>query len=501
MGIFQRHFPLGLGTSHLPVHGPDDLAGIETSVELVMRALENGIDYIDTAYNYSGGMAPTVLKEAFRQTKRPFTLTAKVQYNVDPTADAARRRVELYLKMLDLDHIQYFTCWCIWSYEEFQKIMQPGGIYEAALRLKEEGVVDHICCSLHARPEEMIKIIKSGAFEGATVSYSLLNALQMQPVLDAAWEQGVSIAVMNPLGGGLIAQNRDFFSFACGPDDQANAVHAALRFVHAHPAVDIVLSGANSKEELADSLAVFQSPDPEPPAERVARVLEKASGIEGFCSGCKYCEGCPQGIPTSAIMRARNTLLFDPVELYGREGPRELLYDLHLFHKLYLDLRWQPETPENPCVNCGQCERNCTQKLKIIDGVADTYRRAKRTGYSKQAHVERLRELLTGKGYRKAGIYPSGHFVDYVLNLYQDNLEEQELTWLLFNSDPKIWGTTTENGLTVHSPAEISELRPDVIIVASYRYEAEIVESLRQYEAQGIRIESLFRDGEIPWVY
>lgn len=126
----------------------------------------------------------------------------------------------------------------IHNYRDFKEIMRPGGIYEGAVRLKEEGIVEHICASLHAPPEEMIEIIESGAFEGVTVSYSMLNAARMQPVLDAALRRGVGVVVMNPLGGGVIAQNRDYFSIACGEKDGGNTIHAALRFAMAHPAVN-----------------------------------------------------------------------------------------------------------------------------------------------------------------------------------------------------------------------------------------------------------------------
>ena len=124
MSIFSRHFPLGLGTSRFPISGPDDTEGIEKSIKLVSEALESGITYIDLGYNYSAGMTPFVLKEAFQQTKKTFSVTAKVMYGQDSTADDARRRVELYLKTMGLEKAQYFTCWTIWNYGIFENIMK-----------------------------------------------------------------------------------------------------------------------------------------------------------------------------------------------------------------------------------------------------------------------------------------------------------------------------------------------------------------------------------------
>lgn len=500
MSIYSNFFPLGLGTSRFPISGPDDHGGLERSVQIVSRALEAGINYVDVGYTYSAGMATQVLREAFRQTKRPFSVTAKVMYGQEKTADDARKRVELYLRTIGLEKTGVLSCWCIWSYEDFEHIMEKGGIYDGAQKMKDEGLIDHICCSLHAPPADMLRIIESGAFEGITVSYSLLNASQMQPVLALAKQKNIGVAVMNPLGGGVIAQNRGFFSFACGEQDDGDAVHAALRFARAHPAEDLVLGGVSSVEELEDSLSVFTSPDPEQPEERMARVLKKASEMKGFCTGCKYCEGCPKEIPVYALMQSRNALLFESPPIYNRQGPEELLHNLHIFRKLHYDHHWLPDSGENPCVKCGRCEKNCTQKLPIIDGVEDIYRRAANTGFTKEAHRKRLEELVYQKGYRVVGLYPNGGFANLIMKLYAELWGEPDFEWLIFNSDPKMWGQMMD-GRMIHGPSEIPGLHPDLIIIDTFKFDSEIEAGLAQYRDMGIRIEKLHRKGDMPWVF
>ena len=500
MSVFSHHFPLGLGTSRFPISSPNDTEGIEKSIKFVSKALDMGITYVDVGFNYSAGMAPIVLREAFRQTTNSFTVTAKVMYGHDKTCDDTRKRVELYLNTMGLRKAEYFTCWSVWNYEIFENIMKKGGIYEGALKLKEEGVIDHICCSLHAPPEDMIKIIKSKAFEGITISYSLLNANSLLPVLDVALENNVGVSVMNPLGGGIIAQNKDYFSFACGEKDEGNTIHSALRFVKAHPAVDIVLGGVKSIEELEDSFNVFSKPDPEEPNKRLERVMSTVAGLKGFCTGCKYCEGCPKGIPTSSIMQARNALLFNPSMIYNRKGPNELLYNLQMFRPLSLDEGWIPDTNENPCVKCGRCENKCTQKLGIIEAVADVYRRSEETHFTKEAHKERLKSLLYGKGYKRVGLYPNGGFSNLIIKLYKEFFGEPEFEWIQFNSDPKVWGSISDDRI-VHGPDEIPELKPDVILICTYKYDQDILESLQKYEQYGVKLEKLHRPEEMPWVF
>ena len=169
----------------------------------------------------------------------------------------------------------------------------------------------------HAPPEDIIKIIESGTFKGATISCSLLNAADMQPLLDAAQRHHLGVGVMNPLGGEVIARNADYFSFARNADNQST-VHAALRFSKAHPAVKIVLGGVHSIAEFDDSIRALTGEDSEPNPARPKRVLQGVANLKGFCTRCKYCEGCPKGIQTPLIMQARNALLYDPVAANNR---------------------------------------------------------------------------------------------------------------------------------------------------------------------------------------
>jgi predicted aldo/keto reductase-like oxidoreductase len=498
--VFDNYFPLGLGTSRFPISGPDDAAGIEKSLELVTHALDAGVNYIDTAYTYSAGMAQTVLKEAFAQTKKPFGVTVKVMHDMDKTADEARRRVELQLKTMGLTRTAFFTCWFVNGYSQFESIMSKDGVYEGALKLKAEGIIDHICFSAHAPNEDVVRIIASGAFEGVTLSYSLINATSMRKVLDAAQQHNVGVAVMNPLGGGIIAQNPDFFSFARSGYDNST-IDASLRFVKSHPAVKIILSGVSSTAEFDENIKSITEDSAEPDVQRYERVFKRVGKLPEFCTGCNYCKGCPVNIPISEIMSKRNKLLFAAKEAYNRTEP-ELVANIRMFyaHISAGASDWLPEDTVNPCIQCGQCEEKCTQKLKIIDSVEDTYARASAVGYSLNARKERLRELLVGKNYKTVGIYPNGGFADTIVKLYGQFWGEPDFAWLQFNSDPKMWGEMS-GGLSVCSPDDILKLRPDIIIVGTYKYDSEIYGNLRHYEDEGINIVKLHRDTDVPWVF
>ncbi|GHS96342.1 aldo/keto reductase [Synergistales bacterium] len=500
MSIYDKYYPLGLGTARFPISNPNDETGIEESVKLVLCALEHGVNYIDTSYIYSAGMAQTVLRHAFAQTNRSYGVTLKVQYGQDKTADDAFKRVELQLGMMGIERAAFFVVWTIMSYDEFEKITQKGGIYDGALKLKDEGIVDHICFSTHAAPADIVRIIESDAFEGVTISYSPINSTSMQPVLNAALKHNIGVVVMNPLGGGLIPQNSNYFSFLRNESDKST-VHAALRYEAAQPAINIILSGCASQEQLKDSLRAFSDENTEPDYKRVERVNVKLkSALPAFCTGCRYCaDNCPKSIQIPEFMQSYNMLQFEPSRLYNHEDP-ELLKNIHLFRRLVFDFGILPENSENPCVRCGQCEMKCTQKLSICDALDDIYSRIELTGCSKDAKKARLSEIFDGKNYNKVGFYPSGGYSNAVLNFYREFFGEPEFEILMFNSSPHLRGSMVGEYI-IHSPYEIAELVPDAILVTSYQHGAAIFDSIKQYSDYGIDLLNLHKTNDVPWVW
>jgi hypothetical protein len=500
MSILSNCFPLGLGTARLPIKSAADIEGIEKSAQLVLKALNSGINYIDVSYPYANGGAHAALNLAFKQAKNPYAVTVKVLHQHDKTADDARHRIESQLCAMGISKATYFVCWSIPSYAQFLEITRKGGIYDCALKLKDEGIIEHICCSLHASHDDSIKILESGAFEAATISFNLANSVQTIPVLDAALRLNVDVAVMNPLGGGGIPQNPDFFSFAQAKGE--DTVTAALRFVYSHPAVKVILNGLSNEAELVHNLEALVQKSEEPDAKRLSRVISKVKDIDGYCVNCHYCDNCPVGIPVSKLMNQRNRLLFPNIvtQDYRRTDP-ELLKNINLFQcQSNSSDDWFPASYENPCTRCKQCERACTQKLKIIKAIDDMYARCKISGFSLEYRKERLYNLLVDKGYKRVGLYPKDRFADYIIKLYNDFIGEPDFEWVAFNSDQSTWGREVD-GLIIHAPDEITDINPDIIIVCNYTYQKEIYSDLVKHKAEGIKIVKLHSENDVPWVF
>lgn len=491
---FDNIFPIGLGTARFPFLSPETYASdFENAVDLVLYALDQGINYIDVGKGYSTNKAFSVLREAFRRTDKPYYVTVKVNaYDEKETAEGYYREARSVLEELGLESASHFLLWTLMSSDHFHQATRKGSLYDAALRLKEEGRIQHIGTSVHMRHDEIPEVIDSGLFEFVLISYNLVNFLDMRQVLDRAYEKGVDILVMNPLYGGLIPENAEAFSWARFREGET-VVQSAVRALLAHPAVKCVLAGASSKEQMDQYLSAVKDSvfDKESRAERIQAVTRGASSRGTFCSYCRYCAACPKGILIPQIMNARNVF---SLQKNAEDNSTDRMFFRYLNEKFNISF----ETSENPCIRCGQCEKKCTQHLNIIQSIDDTYQMVARSHYDQASRKERFQELLGGKNYQKVGFWPASAGTMKILEIYKDLLGEPPFEVLLFDSNSDFYGKE-KFGHIVHSKKEAAELGIDCILITSFLHGETIYKGIRDLESQGINVKKLYRTGDVDW--
>ena len=323
---------------------------------------------------------------------------------------------------------------------------------------------------------------------------SVLNFLTMEKVVKKAEELDIGVVIMNPLAGGVIPQNKEYFSFIANENE--STVEGALKFLKSYKGINIILSGISSEEELFENINALSADDLENTIERIERVKKSFCSIDGFCTGCNYCEGCPAGIPISSIMQSRNATLYPATASYNQTEP-ELIKDIQFFRKLNLDYSFMPETTGNPCIGCGMCEKKCTQQLKIIDALKECFEKCEKRSYSKEIQENRLDDILKKGNYKKVAFYPAGGYLHKVLEFSKI---EGEYEFIGFDGNPDLWGKIINN-IPVYCPDSISEHKPDIIIIMNYNYQNEIYENIKKYEKDGIKIVRLHKEMDVPWVF
>ena len=323
-------------------------------VRMMVTAAEGGVNYFDTAPGYFETKSETVFGKGFAELRRrnlPYFSATKTFATTEP---AIRKEIEAQLKRLNISAIDFYHIWSVNSPENWES-RKKDGVLEAFIKLKEEGLINHICISSHLIRDQIKELLMEGIFEGVLFGYSAYNFKTRQLAFDAIREKHLGAVIMNPLGGGLIPENPQMFNFLKQEPDEGT-VAAALRFLWDHREISSTIVGFDILEHVNEALAAMETYKPRS-VEDLAAVKEKADiSFEGICTGCGYCDDCPVYIPIPKYMDAYNQ------KILGKPNNSKNIIDERLYWHWGLNRK-----PAARCTACGQCEKMCTQHLNIIE--------------------------------------------------------------------------------------------------------------------------------------
>jgi uncharacterized protein len=486
---------VGMGANRFKPEVTNTADGVEQCARLVVQAATLGVNFFDSAAAYSGGKCEEILRLALRQVDGKRYICGKSSSHQEKTQDAVLRHIECSLKNIGIDYFDFYYMWSIKSMSQYQEIMTLGGPYEGVTAAKERGLVKHICFSSHTSAQDTVRIIQDGAFEGVLLSYSLLNFRENNNAIETAQRSGLGVAVMNPLGGGIIPQNAELFKPAVMNDD-IDTNDAALKFIYAHTAVSTILCGVENGLELAADVKSLSATDRKADSRRTY-VAANLGAFSEFCTGCGYCNDCPAGIPISALMTAYNQTRFkSDTFIYNRTIP-ELIKRGNFFRALEGHTEFKNSV--NPCINCGKCEKVCTQRLPIIDRISKIYRWVEVSCASLFDRKKRLGSLISTQ-YHRVGFYTAGGYTAFIIKLYKKLLGGLPFQTYVFDSNPLRWGDEFSDGFVIRSPEEIPELNLDVVLISNYVYSDQIYEDLT-VRFPAVNVQRLHTDKDVPWVF
>lgn len=352
--IYKPFGSTGLNISILGFGGMrfENTDNVEACADLVKACYDGGINYFDTSIGY--GKSEEVMGVAFKEmaatrAKRPFYVATKT---FGSTEDEVRRDCETSLKRLQVDAIDFYHMWCLLEPERFEERRAKGAL-RGFEKLKEEGLVRHICVSAHMKGNQIANMLREYPFESVLLGYSAMNFAFREAALEGARNLQRGVVVMNPLGGGIIPQHPERFDFVRSRPEET-VVEGALRFLFHDPRINVSLVGIANRSQLAEALSAVDGFRPLT-GEQVARIRNASrEAFESMCTGCAYCDECPQGLPIPKLMDAYNQYILSgqPVSITNRLAWHWGL--LRAGHNL------------DRCTECGACEQACTQKLPII---------------------------------------------------------------------------------------------------------------------------------------
>lgn len=360
---------LGFGLMRLPkLPGEPGKIDLEQTKQMVDLFMEAGMTYFDTAYVYDNGDSERAAREALveRYPRESFTLATKL--NVSPTVcqDEASAKQEFFtsLERTGAGYFDYYLLHAIQdnNYQTFDKYH----IWDFVKEQKEKGLIRHWGFSFHATPELLDKLLTEHP-EADFVQLQLNYADWDNPNVQsrANWEtarrHGKSIVVMEPVKGGTLAHPPQAVeNILKAADPKASLPSWAIRYAASLDGILTVLSGMSNLEQMQDNLSYMRNFRPLDAREQdtVKKAQEALSKIDSIpCTGCHYCTpGCPMEIPIPEIFNAKNRqMVWEQTE----RGIQEYAQATRDAGKA------------SDCVECGQCESACPQRIPIITRLKD----------------------------------------------------------------------------------------------------------------------------------
>lgn len=356
---------LGMGAMRLPTGENGADINEAATAEMIDYAMENGVNYYDTAWGYHDGNSETVMGRVLAGYPRnSFYLATKF-----PGYDLSNmdKVEEIFEKQLEKCGVKYFDFYLFHNVCEMNidAYLDPKyGIYDYLVKQKANGRIRHLGFSAHGSYEVMERFLTAYG-EKMEFCQIQLNWLDWsfqdaKSKVELLKEHQIPIWVMEPLRGGKLA------SLAPEYEEKLNMLRPgedvpawAFRFLQSIDGVTMVLSGMSNMEQLKKNIATFETEKKLSKEEMdallgVAEMILKEKRLP--CTACRYCTShCPKGLDIPALLELYNEHNFTGG---GFLAPMALM-------------AVPQEKQPSACVGCKSCEAVCPQQIKISEAMAE----------------------------------------------------------------------------------------------------------------------------------
>lgn len=289
------------------------------AVKLILRALDGGMYYFDTARFYTD--SEEKLGVALRGRRHEVIISTKTGAT---TAEGFWKDLHTSLRLLQSDYVD------LYQFHNPAFCPRPGdgsGLYEAMQEAVRQGKVRHVGITNH-RQRVAIEAIESGLYETLQYPFSYLATQADLDIVHRTLDADMGFICMKGLSGGLIT-------------------HSAIAYAWLAQYEVAPIWGIQKESELDEWLSYQDNPPVLTDEMRAQIETDRRELCGNFCRGCGYCQPCTVGIQIQDCNR---------MSLFLQRAP----------HSVYVTPDWRREMDKiDLCVHCDLCKTRCPYGLDI----------------------------------------------------------------------------------------------------------------------------------------
>ncbi|WP_027623974.1 aldo/keto reductase [Clostridium lundense] len=341
----------------------------EEAIKQLRYSIDNGVNYIDTAYIYHGGMSEPLVGKALKDGYREkVKLATKLPTWLIKSREDMDKYLNEQLEKLQTDHIDFYLLHALNKgyWEKFKKY----NVFDFLDKALADGRIKYAGFSFHDDLSLFKEIVDSYSWSFCQIQYNFMdeNYQAGKEGLKYAAAKDLGVVIMEPLRGGSLARNipEDVKKIWDKAEVKRSPAEWGFRFLWNHPEVSVVLSGMNEISHIDENIKAAEVSYPNSLTEKEIALIDEVkqiykSRIKINCTGCKYCMPCPFGVDIPS-----NFELLNDASIYGDIKASKNKYNVSL----------KANEKASNCKECGKCEKACPQHLqirKVLKEVVNTF--------------------------------------------------------------------------------------------------------------------------------
>ncbi len=358
---------LGYGCMRFPVR----MGSINQKLaeKQILYALDQGVNYFDTAFPYHNGKSEPFLGKVISQNgfRNEIKIATKLpHWRTHSKADMGRILDE-QLSKLKTDRIDYYLVHALNG--ELWKTAKRNGVIAFLDDALRKGKIINAGFSFHGLAEEFNGIVDDYDWTFCQIQYNYLDTQNQAGTagLQYAASKDMAVIIMEPLRGGNLAKTppptvKDIWSKA---ENKKTPVGWSLGWIWTHPEVTVVLSGMNNDDHIRENLVLAEKALPNAFSVKENQLVDEAAAefrrvMKVGCTGCQYCMPCPAGVNIPGCFDWYNSR-------HAFKDKKAKLW--YLFQNG--GIVTEKPTLASMCVQCEECLEKCPQQLPIPDLLKD----------------------------------------------------------------------------------------------------------------------------------